>query len=53
MSVNSLSISFPKDITRSTDDNTVCACDNNVDLEAVRLEDDVSRALDWFEDNKW
>ena len=34
------------------DDNTVYACDKDVESVAMRLEDDISRALDWFKDNR-
>ena len=34
------------------DDNTIYACDKDVESVAVRLEDDVSRALDWFKSNR-
>ena len=34
------------------DDNTVYACDKDVESVAMRLEDDISRALDWFRDNR-
>ena len=34
------------------DVNTVYACDNDVESVAMRLEDDISGALDWFKDNR-
>ena len=34
------------------DDNTIYACDKDVESVAVRLEDVVSRALDWFKSNR-
>ena len=34
------------------DDNTVYACDKDVESVAMRLEDDISGALDWFKDNR-
>ena len=34
------------------DDNTVYACDKDVESVAMRLEDDISRALDWYKDNR-
>ena len=34
------------------DDNTIYACDKNAESVAARLEDDVSRALDWFKSNR-
>ena len=34
------------------DDCTVYACDKDVESVAMRLEDDISRALDWFNDNR-
>ena len=34
------------------DDNTVYACDKDVESVAMRLEDDISGALDWFKHNK-
>ena len=34
------------------DDNTVKACDKDVESVAMRLEDDISGPLDWFKHNK-
>ena len=34
------------------DDNTVYACDRDVESVEMRLEDDISGALDWFKHNK-
>ena len=34
------------------DDNTVYACDKDVESVAIRLEDDISGALDLFKHNK-
>ena len=34
------------------DDNTMYACDKDVTSMALRLEDDISRTLEWVKDNK-
>ena len=34
------------------DDNTLYACDKDVELVAMRLEDDISIDLDWFKDKE-
>ena len=34
------------------DDNTVYTCDKDVQSAARRLEDDIPRALDWFQHNR-
>ena len=34
------------------DYNTVYACDKDVESVAMKLEDDISRALDWFKDSR-
>ena len=34
------------------DDNTIYACDKDVESVAARLKDDVSGALDWFKSNR-
>ena len=34
------------------DDNTVYACGKDIESVAMRLEDDISGALDWFKHNK-
>ena len=39
------------DITNYADDNTLFACDENVELVISRLEDDAIRLFQWFKDN--
>ena len=40
------------DVGIFTDDNAVCACDKDVESMARRLEDDILRAVDCFEQNR-